>query len=207
MKVYIVRHGQSEGNASHIYQNADTRLNQIGLQQAEFLAKRFESIHLDQIYASSFERAKKTAEIIAESKAMDLEITDELVEIKRPTEIEGKHIHDPEVIRIKKEVHKLFATQEHFSDEENFFDLRSRVQKFIGRINPGSDQSILLVSHGLTIKMLVSLLLFDRMLDPELFVKIIDGWRTENTGITKLFWSGDKWNLDVWNDSAHLGEV
>lgn len=207
MKLYIVRHGQSVGNLQHRHQTRETPLSDEGQRQAQFLAQRFETIKLDKIYASTYERAHHTASIIATHLDMDIKTTDLLVEIIRPKEIENKHIYDPQVIAIKRKVFRNFTTHNHYRDEENFYDLKKRVDQFIRSINPQSEESVLVVSHGITIKMLVSRLVFGQLLTPELFVQIIDTWRTENTGISVCHWADNKWNLTIWNDSAHLGEA
>lgn len=207
MKIYIVRHGQSEGNAAGLHQTADSPLSQLGVGQAEFIADRFSQIPLDKILSSTHQRAHHTASIIASKCNMEVETTSLLREIKRPSSVEGLPITSPTAKKIRSQVFANFKTHHHFEDEENFHDLRHRVDQVIQMLDGRRPESWLLVSHGITIKMLVGRLVFGKLLTPKLFVRMIETWRTENTGITVCQWQHRKWNLEVWNDSAHLGEV
>ena len=64
MKIYFVRHGESEGNVSKIYQHNETALTPQGEKQARTLAKRFLHIPIDLIISSDLKRAKQTSEIL-----------------------------------------------------------------------------------------------------------------------------------------------
>lgn len=71
MKLYIFRHGQTNGNVNNIVQGAgvDIELNETGRSQARELAATLKGEHLDVIYASQMKRADETARIVAaESK-------------------------------------------------------------------------------------------------------------------------------------------
>lgn len=207
MKLYIVRHGQSEGNAQRIHQTRDSHLTDLGRQQAQFVAQRFETIEIDQLIASEYKRTQETGEIIANHLDLKIELSPLLIELKRPSQLEGKGIEDQSVETLRQKAFKKFWTEDHISDEENYFDLRDRVDRFIQTLEPKSDQNLLLVSHGVTIKMLVSRLIFGDLHNPDLFRAIIGSWRTQNTGLTFCEFKHDRWHLESWNDSAHLGEV
>lgn len=67
MKLYIFRHGQTDGNVKNIVQGAgvDIELNALGRSQAAQLGEILQSEHLDAIYCSPMKRAKETAKIVA----------------------------------------------------------------------------------------------------------------------------------------------
>lgn len=67
MKLYIFRHGQTDGNVKNIVQGAgvDIELNAVGRSQAEQLGQTLKAEHLEAIYCSSMKRAKETAKIVA----------------------------------------------------------------------------------------------------------------------------------------------
>jgi broad specificity phosphatase PhoE len=66
LRVYLARHGQTDGNAKGIAQGwTDTPLNQTGLQQAADLAERLRGVKLDAIYSSTLIRSRTTAEAVA----------------------------------------------------------------------------------------------------------------------------------------------
>ena len=63
---YIVRHGQSEGNALRVVQgHADYSLTNLGIQQAHSCSNQLGKIQFADCFASDLLRAKETAEIIA----------------------------------------------------------------------------------------------------------------------------------------------
>lgn len=68
MKLYIFRHGQTDGNVKNIVQGAgvDIELNALGRSQAAQLGQRLQSEQLDAIYCSPMKRAKETAKIVAD---------------------------------------------------------------------------------------------------------------------------------------------
>lgn len=68
MKLYLVRHGQTDWNATDRLQGqSDIPLNTAGVTQAEFLRDQIHQrgLHFDAIYSSPLQRVRKTAEIIA----------------------------------------------------------------------------------------------------------------------------------------------
>ncbi len=65
MKVYLVRHGQTEWNETHRFQGwVDIGLDAIGLIQAKFLTNFFKNVAIDHIYTSDLSRSLKTAQMI-----------------------------------------------------------------------------------------------------------------------------------------------
>ena len=72
--VYLVRHIESEGNIcrrNHAqFDNFPTRK---GLMQAESLADRFDSIHVDAVYSSDLYRAMMTAKPLADRKGLKVQ--------------------------------------------------------------------------------------------------------------------------------------
>jgi probable phosphoglycerate mutase len=75
MSIVIVRHGETEGNASRVLQVADTPLNARGLRQAERLAERLRDFGITQILCSDLARARMTAAPIAARLGLTVETT------------------------------------------------------------------------------------------------------------------------------------
>lgn len=83
MALYVTRHGQTIWNAENkVCGLTDVDLNEIGLKQAEVLAKYFldENIILDVIIASPLKRAVKTAEIIGKMNSVNVIFDHRLIE-------------------------------------------------------------------------------------------------------------------------------
>lgn len=64
MKLYLVRHGQSEGNVRDLwYGRNDLPLTDLGRQQAFQVGEKLKNIHLAAAYISPLQRAAETARI------------------------------------------------------------------------------------------------------------------------------------------------
>ena len=73
-KLYLIRHGQSAGNASGRFGgHSPTPLSELGEKQAEMTAQALAKEKIDAIYSSDLFRAVKTAEPLSE--LLDLPIT------------------------------------------------------------------------------------------------------------------------------------
>jgi broad specificity phosphatase PhoE len=68
--IYLIRHGETEGNASRVVQFPDTPLSARGLLQAARLAERLAEARLAAILASDYARAAMTAARLAEGTGL-----------------------------------------------------------------------------------------------------------------------------------------
>ena len=68
MKVYFVRHGQTDWNVqSRIQGQSDIPLNQRGIAQAKALAAQLKTLAIDCIITSPLQRTKQTAALLNET--------------------------------------------------------------------------------------------------------------------------------------------
>ena len=81
-KIFLERHGQSEGNAKRIYLgHTDLGLTEEGRRQAEITAEHLKNEKIDAVYSSDLIRAFKTAEPHAELRGLEVERCGELREM------------------------------------------------------------------------------------------------------------------------------
>ncbi len=82
MKLYFVRHGESVANVLREFSNSGLRhpLTEKGIEQAQVLAHQLADIPFEKIYASPLLRALQTAQIVADKRGLDVEITEALRE-------------------------------------------------------------------------------------------------------------------------------
>jgi len=66
MAIYLIRHGETPGNAGRVVQTADTPLSERGILQAQRLAERLGRTSIARILASDLRRAAMTAEPLRE---------------------------------------------------------------------------------------------------------------------------------------------
>jgi len=80
MTIYIVRHGETAGNASGVVQFPDTPLNERGLEQAEAVGRRLANAGIVRVLTSDYARAQRTAQAISAQAGVPLEIEEGLRE-------------------------------------------------------------------------------------------------------------------------------
>lgn len=92
MKIYLVRHGETEWNKEYRLQGqADTRLNDYGRELAVITAEALKDIPFDVIYHSPLSRAEETAVILKRDRKIDC-IADERIKEMSFGIAEGCHI-------------------------------------------------------------------------------------------------------------------
>lgn len=145
MKLYVIRHGQTEWNITNRLQGqADMPLNLEGIKQAENAREIFNNIDIDFIICSTLDRAKETCRIINEYKNIPV-IYDERICERNYGDLEGVDIRNIDVDElmnyyIDKKVEEGESIQEFFSKIYSFLnELKQKYQ---------NDEKILLVTHG-----------------------------------------------------------
>ena len=80
MSIFIVRHGETPGNASRLIQAPETPLNARGIAQAEALAERLAREGVAHILVSDYARARMTADAVHRATGAPLEVEPKLRE-------------------------------------------------------------------------------------------------------------------------------
>lgn len=90
--IYIVRHAESIANSQGIYQGQsyDTDLSELGIKQAERLAKRSQELGIKKIISSPLRRCYQTALAVSKSIDCPICVDQRIVEINHGV-WEGKH--------------------------------------------------------------------------------------------------------------------
>lgn len=159
MKLYIIRHGQTEWNLAGRLQGwQNSNLTEEGIKNAERLSDRLKDIHFDYIYSSPQKRAIDTARIIKGKRNIDIITLEGLREIGFGV-WEGMKIKD---INLKySEQFDTYLNRPHLYNPingETFEELFSRVQDSLDRIISQGGDNILIVAHGVTIKAMTSMI-------------------------------------------------
>jgi broad specificity phosphatase PhoE len=204
--VYFVRHGSTEGNEQGAYQHMHTPLSELGRSQAEFVARRFERIPVDIVIASDMERAAETGRCIAERNRLPMVVEPLFHEILRPAIIRGKGRKTPEALEMMRFLaeHWTHAGIKH-SDEENFFDLKTRALRALDYLVARPERTVLVVTHGTFMCMLLCGMMAGEEVSPRLFDHIHPFLVLKNTALSVCEYENGKWQLVIWNDYAHLG--
>lgn len=210
--VYLVRHGQSEGNVTPVFQGPDSPLSEQGRKQAESIAQRVSKLSFETLIASPFQRAKETAETIAQATNKQPEYCELFVERVKPTSINDVSRDDEHATTIWKEWNKsLYTPGMRVENGENFDDLVVRADKALEHLKSRSEGSLVVVTHGYFLRTMVARVLLGEFLSGEVFKRFQRMSSMENTGLTILRYQstpgeGSIWRLWIYNDHAHLAE-
>ena len=206
--IYFVRHGETESNAKGIRQGPDGPLSAKGREQALATAKRFPKYkgRPQVIISSPFERARETAEIIGKELSLKVKFSDLLKERKNPTEIIGHSGSEMEVKKIIDRIDKSYHADDlRVSDEENFVDLKNRARKLLSYISRRNARRIIMVTHGIFLKMVISYMLYGESLTATQYNNLSYFNPVDNASMAicsyKHHWfKKNEWKLLVWND-------
>ena len=204
--VYFVRHGSTEGNEKRAYQYLNTPLSELGRRQAACAAHRFEQIPVDLVITSDMERAAETGRCIAERNGFPIVFDPLFREILRPAMVRGQGRDTPEVLEIMRflEEHWTNARVKH-SDEENFFDLRTRALKALEYLAACPQGTLLVVTHWTFLCMMMCCMMAGEEVSPKWFDHVHHFLVLNNTALSVCEYEDGKWHLVIWNDHAHLG--
>jgi broad specificity phosphatase PhoE len=198
-QIYIIRHGQTDFNVKQVVQGrgVNSDLNDTGLKQAELFFKAHQEIQFDVVYTSSLKRTWQTV--------------DNFINKNIP------HISKPEIDEID---WGIFEGVEHNPSLQNDYyniinewkngnltikikggesaqDLADRLIPFVEELKTNTNQTILVCTHGRTLRVLMCLLL-------GLPISKMDDFYHNNTCLYHLSYDGNKFNIIKENDLSHL---
>jgi 2,3-bisphosphoglycerate-dependent phosphoglycerate mutase len=165
MKLYFVRHGESEANLLHEFSNRGLKhgLTETGRQQAEVLARILSEASIVRLFSSPLLRAVQTAEILARELNLSIEISDALREYDCGI-LEGRS--DAGSWEIFTTVFEDWTQRRQWEacieQGESFLDIQRRFVPFIERLiqeHGDSAGGIVLVGHGGTYRCMLPLVL------------------------------------------------
>lgn len=206
MKIYFVRHGQTQWNKEGKFQGSkDSPLTEEGIFQGEKLKEKFikENFIFNKVYSSPLGRATSTAKIITNNKC-EIELIDDLKEIS-VGDMEG--VPFSEFIRyFPKEYKDFFENPCEYNPKaingETFQSLMKRVEKGLRYIvkNNNCGDKILVVAHGITLRAIFSYMRYGN-LDLNNF---LDAPIPENTSLTEVIYKNNKYEIIDFSNVEHL---
>lgn len=154
MKIYMVRHGETDWNkAKKVQGRADIPLNAYGRELAEKTAEGLQDVPFDLAYTSPLSRAKETAQIILKGKNIPL-IEDPKIQEICFGEYEGIVYRGEEKSPQSIEFVKFFDDTAAYvpkGDGESIQQLMKRVNEFLKELCQNEalqNKTILLSTHG-----------------------------------------------------------
>lgn len=202
MKIFLVRHGQTEWNHEQRYQgHTDVSLDKIGIKQAELVAARLFEKGLKAVYSSDLQRASKTAQIIADVAGCPLHTTPLLREANFG-EWEGKTR-----LQIQEGYPGLFDKYRADSinyrppSGETLDEVRQRITEALTRIKEEvQDGSVAIVGHGGSLRWII----MDCLSAP---IETYRRLTLDNGSLSLVQYESTGHWLSLFNDTSHLGAL
>lgn len=201
MKLYLIRHGQTDWNLAQRFQGqSDIPLNEVGRRQANALADRLSSQPFDAVYSSDLGRAFETANIIAGGS----------IEIKTDLRLREMDFGDWEGAtynKIKEEYPDALATWEDDvyknapPNGETLEQLVIRAQSVLKDILENrKDKTVLLVAHGGVLQSLICLAL-------NLPSRMYWQFHVSPASLSEISFYPAGAIVNLLNDTSHLGNI
>lgn len=200
-RVYLIRHGETEWN-----QNTpgycgwtDIPLNAKGRSQAKALGRFFESVPLDRVLSSDFQRARHTAEAIAAHAGCAPVTIDARFRELNYGEWEGRtgeqlEAEDPDRFRAWKADPERVATPGGETLQQVLDRSAAALEEYVQR-SPGG--TLALVAHKTTVRLLLCWALG---LSPGGYLRILQ----QNAAINAIEFRGSRPVVALVNDTCHL---
>lgn len=159
MKIYLTRHGETKWNTENRLQGCgDSPLTEKGIRDAKLLGQRLANIDIETIYTSTSPRAVNTANIIRGERDIGVKKRTEL------TEMDIGYWQGRTLIEIKRdyprEYHNYWNAPHLYKGiygGETFYEVQKRAIAIIEDIiNKNEYNNILIISHGVTIKSILT---------------------------------------------------
>jgi len=198
-RLLLVRHGETEYNSTYRIMGAsDIDLSEKGFLQAEKLGERLAGEKIDAVYSSDLCRAVSTTQAAVNSRNLKINVSSALREMNYGM-AEGMTYDE-----LKKaypgiaEYVRNFNTNLKFPGGESFLEFVSRSTGFMDAISEyKEDQTVLIVTHGGVIKVLVCHLLG---IDQVHWQQI----RIDNASLSIISTYENRVILSLLNDTSHL---
>ena len=202
MKIYLIRHGQTDWNvAGKIQGKTDIPLNETGRRQAACLAKGMEHRPVAQIFSSDLIRARETARAIGESQHVEVETLSGLEEIGFG-KWEGMTLEQIQVI-FPAEYEKWCENPVTVAPPggESLSQIKERCRKVMEEILKMAKGDFAIVSHGAMLAYVVEYLMRNDPNDQEIIVG--------NASITTIQYEPENETavLIQANDQEHLSAM
>jgi broad specificity phosphatase PhoE len=204
MRLLLIRHGQSVGNAADRIQGLnDEPLTDLGREQAQALAYRLRAHYvLSALYSSPLLRALQTAEIIARVLGLSVQVEDRLKEYD-PGVVTGMRWE--EVQAQYPEIAKRWAEDSWrvpIPGEEGAEVFQERVMAALEEIVTAhdGDETVAVVAHGGTLSAYLAGLL-------ELDFRKRQPWVFANASLSMVIPGSIRARLALLNDTSHVDHM
>ncbi len=196
MAIYLIRHGETAGNAERVVQKPDISLSPKGVDQARRLARRLAGEGIAQILSSDLERAAMTAEAVRETTQAPI-CYDALLHERNFGDVRGTPYAELDF--------DLCAPDYQPPGGESWERFEARMDEawvLIQRAAEQCQENLAVITHGLVCRSVVA----RRTRLPGGVDRDLSGLAWRNTSVTILDGPAP-WRVRLLNCSAHLDEA
>ncbi len=162
MKIYIIRHGETEANAQGFMQGwSDGPLNEDGIKLAQITGEKLKGIRFDAAFSSPLKRAKETAELVLKASDNDcpLYLDDRIKEINMG-DYEGRNFKRELLTGVKEFLINPIDVGS-FPGGESINETMDRTQAFLKELATKDYNTILVSTHGCAVRCMLNFLYDD----------------------------------------------
>ena len=191
MEIYLIRHGESEGNARDMHAGwAPISLTERGRQQAARARMLVDSVHFDAIYVSDIKRAQETADIVFPNRSY---IYVPLLREMNNTAMRGKNREEMVALCGEKYLNcrAAFDYAPLGMDCESGMHLRQRAGELLSFFEKQKAETAAAVCHAGIIRACAALILKTPTHNPPLIC--------DNASVCVLMFSRETWRIKSWN--------
>ncbi len=200
MKLYLVRHGQTDAKEKEIRQGPDSPLSALGISQIESTANFLKSYPVDLIISSPWARASQSAEIISQKIKQKIVFSNLIHEKEQHPELYYHPLNDSLNLKYENEFRDNWLNFDWKLEGkgESISEVITRAQKFKDfLLSVYLGQKIIVVSHEHFLRCLVSLFMAGSNPSAPEFQKVYQTLVFSNAGLTIL-------NYDEVENSSKL---
>ena len=198
-RIIVIRHGETAWNVdTRIQGHLDIPLNDTGLWQARQLARALADEPVAAIYTSDLQRARATAQAVADTTGAPLTPEPDLRE-RSFGHFQGRTFAQIEA-ELPEDALRWRKRDPHYAPEggESLTSLRTRIHSTVHRLaarHPG--ELVVLVAHGGVLDVIYRLATGQEIQAPRT-------WQLANAAINRLLWTPQGLSLVGWADTQHL---
>lgn len=190
MEIFLVRHGETDGNVARRHQVEKTPLTSVGRAQAKAAAAKLAQHDPTHLVTSTLVRALQTASVLGDELELVPETNPHFIELARPKSMYGYHHRDPRSLLFY--IRWYFGSQQAIQEGgESYRTLRERIVAARATLEQYPDDArVVVVTHSVFMTLFVAHLCNDRPLAPlaamRAFLKILT---TPNAHIVSIIFT------------------
>ncbi len=198
-RIIAIRHGETAWNVdTRIQGHLDIPLNDTGLWQAQQVGQALAGEPVAAVYTSDLQRARVTAQAVADSTGAPLVLEPGLRE-RSFGQLQGRTFAEIET-QLPEEARRWRQRDPHFEPEggESLIVFRERITRITDQLvqrHPG--ELVALVAHGGVLDVLYRAATGQELQAPRT-------WKITNAAINRLLWTESGLTLVGWADTQHL---